>query len=93
MKNQQGMGLAANFDDDELSSVYRSSVAEKPLRFDVVPQEKKRKTGLHDHPINVGYHRLERMAAAPDMRAWFADKTSKWAKPLSMDERRKAGGK
>ncbi len=89
-RNQQGMGIAANFDDDELSGVYRSSVAEKPLRFDVVPQERKPKKGLGDHPIHIGYHRLERMAAAPGMREWFADKHSQWAKPLSMDERRKS---
>jgi hypothetical protein len=85
------MGIAANFDDEELSGVFRSSVAERPLRFDVVTKEKRRKTGLHDHPVNVGYHRLERMAAAPGMRAWFEDKTSQWAKPLSMDERRRGG--
>lgn len=50
--------------------------------------QRRAKAGLGQRPIHIGYDREAREAAAPGRDAFFADKTSQWARPVPQNERR-----
>lgn len=78
--------------DEQAMGIRHGVVATGTLRFTgtapvIVQRARKPKPGIGQHRMNYGYDREVRAAAAPERDAFYADRSSQWARAVPMNER------